>query len=693
MRNHLPFPSPTWKKINHCRLSLRFCSLISLYGLGLLGADKSQAADIYWDGTGTSWNAVASWSTLSGAADSNPPNVPGSADIAFFNISTVNTPQIVNLNGAQSALGLSFTSSDTVSLQSGTPSRILTLGASGITKTGTGAITIGSVVSNQNVTLELSANQSWINNNNTGAINVLNGVAPSTAVNRLLTLDGTSTAANTVSGVIANNNNAGVMSLTKAGTGTWVLSGANTYSGVTTINGGTLSVATIGDGGVAGNLGQATNAAANLVIGNGTLQYTGATATTNRAFTITAGQTATFDITANNLTVSGASANTTGALTKTGAGILTLSGANGHTGLTTVSAGTLAYGANNALSSGAVTVGGGILDIKTFTDTVGAVTLTAGSINGTTGVLTGTSYTLNGAGNTSVSAILAGAVSLTKSNTGTATLSGNNTYTGLTDVQAGTLTLGASDVFANTSTVKVSGGILALGANNDTVAGVQVTGGSITGSGTLTSTTAFDLQAGTISANLGGSVGVNKTTAGTVTLSGANSYSGSTTITSGTLLMGGSNVLPNSAVVMAGGTLSAPTSGTNTDITGALSMTASSVIDMGAGTNSLTFASLGSLIGTLSIWNWTGTANTINGTDQLNFDTGTANTLHPAISFYSGANGVGFIGTGIMLTGSGGLELVPVPEPGALFAGLALLAPLAWRERRHWMRCRDARVA
>jgi fibronectin-binding autotransporter adhesin len=34
------------------------------------------------------------------------------------------------------------------------------------------------------------------------------------------------------------------------------LSGANTYTGVTTINAGTLSVGTIGDGGVAGNLGQ-----------------------------------------------------------------------------------------------------------------------------------------------------------------------------------------------------------------------------------------------------------------------------------------------------------------------------------------------------------------------------------------------------------------------------------------------------
>ena len=76
-------------------------------------------------------------------------------------------------------------------------------------------------------------------------------------------------------------------------------------------------------------------------------------------------------------------------------------------------------------------------------------------------------------------------------------MSGANTYTGLTDVQAGTLALGASNVFADASTLKVSGGILSLATFNDTVAGVQLTGGSITGTtGALTSTTAFDLQAG-----------------------------------------------------------------------------------------------------------------------------------------------------------------------------------------------------
>jgi fibronectin-binding autotransporter adhesin len=87
---------------------------------------------------------------------------------------------------------------------------------------------------------------------------------------------------------------------------------------VTKVSAGTLSVGTIGNGGVSGNLGAAANAAANLVFDGGTLRYTGSTRSTDRNFTINAGKTATFDITTNNLTVSGASIATTGALTKTG---------------------------------------------------------------------------------------------------------------------------------------------------------------------------------------------------------------------------------------------------------------------------------------------------------------------------------------------------------------------------------------
>ena len=103
-----------------------------------------------------------------------------------------------------------------------------------------------------------------------------------------------------------------------------------------------------------------------------------------------------------NTSVADPIATSTGTLTKDGSGTLTLSAANTYTGLTTVSAGSLTYGINDAISTGAVTVNGStaILALGTYTDTVGAVTLTAGSITGTgsstQGILTSTSgFTLN----------------------------------------------------------------------------------------------------------------------------------------------------------------------------------------------------------------------------------------------------------------------------------------------------------
>ena len=280
--------------------------------------------------------------------------------------------------------------------------------------------------------------------------------------------DNTSPAA--YAGVISQSTGAG--SLTKIGSGTQTLTGVNTYTGATTLTGGTLSVATIGNGGVAGNLGQASNTASNLVFNGGTLQYTGATASTDRNFTINNGTTGTFDVSTNHLTVAGASTATTGALSKVGAGILTLTGANLYTGATNVAAGTL--NVNNALAS--------------------------------------TAYGLSG----------------------------------------GSLTLGASNLLPTTSAITLTGGTLALGAYNNTVDSVSLQGGSITGSGTLTSTSGYDLQSGSASAVLAGGGGLTKSTGGTVTLTGANTYSGATVITGGTLALGSGGSISNTSGVNLG---------------------------------------------------------------------------------------------------------------------------------------------
>ncbi len=75
--------------------------------------------------------------------------------------------------------------------------------------------------------------------------------------------------------------------------------------------------------------------------------------------------------------------------------------------------------------------------------------------------------------------------------------------------------------------------------------------GSILGTGTLTlNASNFDMQNGTVSANLAGTAGILKSTAGTVLLSGSNSYSGGTTINDGTLQMGAVNTMPAGGAVI-----------------------------------------------------------------------------------------------------------------------------------------------
>lgn len=530
-----------------------------------------------------------------------------------------------------------------------------------------GAVT-GSVISGTG-TLNLGGNVT-VTKLGTGNAGAIISCPLALGANRTLTVedDGTSATDLSVSGIIS-----GAFSITKTGTGMMVLSGMNTYTGATTINQGIVSISNITNGGVAGNLGASTNAAANLVLGGGRLQYTGSSGSTNRNFTLTAGTSSSIEITTGILTISGASTNTTGALTKLGTGTLVISGANLYTGLTTVSNGILQYGANNALSSGAVTVAGGVLDIGSFSDVVSTVTLASGSIAGTTGVLTGTSYILQSG---TASAILGGTGTLTKSTAQTATLTGANTYTGQTIISGGRLVVnsiqnvsgGASALGAPTTTangtINIAGnGTLCYngtGHSSNRIINLTGSGGTIeaSGSGTLTLTggatgNTFNLVlAGTGTGIISGVINtttgaMTKSGIGTWTISGTNTYTGATTLSGGTLTLGSATSIANtSPVVFAGGTFRTGATTGFGETVGTLTANAFTTIVLGTGSHSLTFAASNSMawasIAVITVTGWTGGYNGTSGTAGKIFVGNNASGLTSAqlakIRFFNGTN-------------------------------------------------------
>jgi autotransporter-associated beta strand protein len=98
-------------------------------------------------------------------------------------------------------------------------------------------------------------------------------------------------------------------------------------------------------------------------------------------------------------------------------------------------------------------------------------------------------------------------------------------------------------------------GALDLGATTQTQnGGVTLRGGTIQ-NGTLVSSGVFDLRSGTVSAALAGTGNLTKTTARTVTLSGSNTYSGTTTVDAGALLVTGSIASSSLTTVNRGGVL------------------------------------------------------------------------------------------------------------------------------------------
>jgi len=358
--------------------------------------------------------------------------------------------------------------------------------------TQTGVTTVGTA---RNGSINISGTGTFITNNNTfvGGTSAFTGTGAATASGLISMTGGNFTAHN------ASNN--ATVTVGNAITGSLVLSGGNMTvdalvasngaNSTVTFNGGTLNTkaTTISTGSVF-TVGNGTASAA-LVLSGGTHSFANGLAISNNA----------------SLSGSGA---VVGNATMTGNGIVNLTagsisgtfgvtggnwnGAGSVTGAVTSSSGTLAIGSGaNLTANGGLNITGGTLAASDGTSTItGNVSYTSSSNSTYAGVLAGVGQTLT--------LNNAGAVLL---------LTGTNTYTGATQVSAGTMMIGGGGI-KGTSAITISAGVLALTASDVLAHAVTMT---LSG-GTLDAQTfANTLGVLTLSGNSSISLGVNGTLA------------------------------------------------------------------------------------------------------------------------------------------------------------------------------------
>ncbi len=453
----------------------------------------------------------------------------------------------------------------------------------------------------------------------------------------------------------------GAAKLAKSGTGSVTLSAVNLYTGGTDVSGGLLR-ATIDN---------ALPSGGSLSLSAGTLDL-GTTTQTAGAVVLTGGLLSGGTLNATGYSLTGGTITTVlggGAalLTVNGSGTVNLNTPATYGGGTTVNSGTLVLGVTNTLlNTGTVSLTGGELSLGGTLQTVGILNLDGGLLR--SGTLVGSDYLLNSG---SVSAILSGAAALTKSGSGNVTLSGVNTYSGATQINAGTLTAGTG-ALANSATLSVSGGSLAA---VDFKTGASLT--LSTGSATASFTGAGGTLGAVSNANTAASSLLFSATSGTITV-GSLSGEGNTRFASNAEITSGG---VSAGVVTVGGSLRASTvSGGITTVGGVATL--GTVTDGTLNLNGLT-ASIGTLDGasasrvtlgnaavlTVSVGNMQGV---IAGTGALvksgsgNLTLAGANTYNGATTLKAGSLFVtGALGAGALAVGDA--STLAADAPTALF--------------------------
>ncbi|MBX3452621.1 MAG: autotransporter domain-containing protein [Planctomycetaceae bacterium] len=311
--------------------------------------------------------------------------------------------------------------------------------------------------------------------------------------------------------------------LVKNGSGSVTLSGTNTYSGGTTINSGTLAVTDDT------NLGDVSG---DLTFNGGTLRY-GSDYSIDRKIILESGG-GTIEVLdgVGVPTISGEISGT-GSLTLAGPGslFLTNGGVNSYSGGTILNGGTLHVfqDANLGDVSGDLTLNGGRIFFRESATFARDVVLGGDSdilvADGVTTILTGEISGVN-------------SLNLSSGLNGTLILDGSNTYTGGTNVLTGTLRLGSHGSLASTGALTIEAdGIFDLNDNTQTVGTLSGAGSLLLGDGEFTTDTSADsIFSGVISGN--GSF--TKDGSGRLELTGIHTYTGGTTVEGGELKINGS---------------------------------------------------------------------------------------------------------------------------------------------------------